>query len=331
MIERLLIKNFKCIDELELLPGMINVIVGRNNTGKTSILQAIESYYNLKPSKQKVVIVAKEEIGKLKYLIKFGQSEAVIKINDKPLKLYINDAEFFGVLGEMFKKREKVKKWLQLLKEDYIFSERNGKTTLFLPLTVFLIPSKILEKIPEKEAEVNLLTPKELDSNVSEFEEAKDKKSVKLKMSVEKTIEKYNIEDIERFQNGYVVMKNGDIIPLELFGDGFIQMVILLYHLEKSKDIALLDEPVAFMHPGYVEKFVEYLIEIVKRKNLQVFISTHNIDFLDALTEYEDSFLNDSLKIIRLTRIKNKISAKTLSFKEAKEEKEELFTDLRGI
>ena len=36
------IENFKAIDSLQFNPRMLNIFVGRNNTGKTSILQAIE-------------------------------------------------------------------------------------------------------------------------------------------------------------------------------------------------------------------------------------------------------------------------------------------------
>jgi len=41
MINNIIIKNFKAIDTLEIKPKKFNVLVGRNNTGKTSILEAI--------------------------------------------------------------------------------------------------------------------------------------------------------------------------------------------------------------------------------------------------------------------------------------------------
>lgn len=40
-LEKIVIKNFRAIEELELELGRINIIVGRNNTGKTSVLEAI--------------------------------------------------------------------------------------------------------------------------------------------------------------------------------------------------------------------------------------------------------------------------------------------------
>ena len=41
MIKRVTIKNFKGISSLKFTPKKFNVLVGRNNTGKTSILEAI--------------------------------------------------------------------------------------------------------------------------------------------------------------------------------------------------------------------------------------------------------------------------------------------------
>lgn len=45
-INKIYIKNFKSIDVLEFKPTMVNIIIGRNNTGKTSILEAIAFAYD---------------------------------------------------------------------------------------------------------------------------------------------------------------------------------------------------------------------------------------------------------------------------------------------
>lgn len=45
-IQSLSIKNFKGISDLELKPKKMNILVGRNNTGKTSFLQAINLLFN---------------------------------------------------------------------------------------------------------------------------------------------------------------------------------------------------------------------------------------------------------------------------------------------
>ena len=45
-IKELKIENFKGISYLKFSPKKINLIVGRNNTGKTSVLEAIDLLFN---------------------------------------------------------------------------------------------------------------------------------------------------------------------------------------------------------------------------------------------------------------------------------------------
>jgi predicted ATP-dependent endonuclease of OLD family len=45
-ISEIFIKNFKAIDMLKFKPTMVNVLTGRNNTGKTSLLEAIDFAYD---------------------------------------------------------------------------------------------------------------------------------------------------------------------------------------------------------------------------------------------------------------------------------------------
>ena len=45
-IDQILIKNFKAIDMLKFKPTMVNIFTGRNNTGKTSLLEAIAFAYD---------------------------------------------------------------------------------------------------------------------------------------------------------------------------------------------------------------------------------------------------------------------------------------------
>lgn len=45
-IQKLVIKNFRAIGELEITPGQVNQIVGDNNNGKTTIIKALEVAFN---------------------------------------------------------------------------------------------------------------------------------------------------------------------------------------------------------------------------------------------------------------------------------------------
>lgn len=124
-------------------------------------------------------------------------------------------------------------------------------------------------------------------------------------------------------------------VPYSFMGDGFQTIVGILWEvLDESQrgDILLLEEPDIHMHPGYVENLLTQLATIVRENNLQLFITTHNLDliegfFSDPIKEAEGDFLRDNFQIIQMTEPVPRF----LTYETAEEEIEELNIDLRGI
>jgi AAA15 family ATPase/GTPase len=87
-IQKIKIENFKGIDELEFKPRMINLIIGKNNTGKTSLLEAIDLHIGAGLSNRKEHIAS---------LIKVNSYESVIELTvdgeERVLKLKRPDRE----------------------------------------------------------------------------------------------------------------------------------------------------------------------------------------------------------------------------------------------
>lgn len=90
-INNISINNFKGIDSLKFEPKTINIIVGRNNTGKTSILESIacafipdfiEENFNAKPA---TLINYLSESAEIKFTASNGRNRA-IKVNILKLK-----------------------------------------------------------------------------------------------------------------------------------------------------------------------------------------------------------------------------------------------------
>ena len=112
MIKRVTIKNFKGISSLKFTPKKFNVLVGRNNTGKTSILEAISIcmnpylIYNLSRNKyQNSIINYLSDNSSIKIDI---ENNKVKKLSfrkatpDQILNLLKND------LSELFNKKDEV-------------------------------------------------------------------------------------------------------------------------------------------------------------------------------------------------------------------------------
>lgn len=70
-------------------------------------------------------------------------------------------------------------------------------------------------------------------------------------------------------------------------GSGEIAVVQLVRRIEAAKDCALilLDEPEVSLHPGAQENMKEYLLDAIKRKRLQVIISSHSPSLIHMLPD----------------------------------------------
>ena len=73
MIERLKIKEYGCLQNIDITLGDFNVLIGKNNTGKTTFLRAIEHFY-----KKDVVFLKKDKSEQ--YLLEVAYKEFKLHI-----------------------------------------------------------------------------------------------------------------------------------------------------------------------------------------------------------------------------------------------------------
>ncbi|WP_081655617.1 ATP-binding protein [Halopiger goleimassiliensis] len=146
------------------------------------------------------------------------------------------------------------------------------------------------------------------------------------------------LENLEDFSFDKLVFKEDDgkyEIPYSFMGDGFRTIVGILWEVlsnNRRGNVLLLEEPDVHMHPGYIESLLTQLVKIVREKDLQIFITTHNSDMIEGffsqhLKAKEEDFLSDNFKLLQLTEP----VPRSLSYERAEEEVEELNIDLRGI
>jgi AAA15 family ATPase/GTPase len=164
-ITNISLKNFKCIDSLEYSPGMINVFVGRNNTGKTSLLEAISLSFE-------------DNIILPKYMSHIGRPDTIInyKANCGSVKLELNDyssknisvlfrratgEEVISNLTKMFKEvvNHSIKVYKFVLERNEIKKSPNSKTTKRMAdyLKAELITEETVEAIIDPDSLNNLI------------------------------------------------------------------------------------------------------------------------------------------------------------------------------
>lgn len=147
------------------------------------------------------------------------------------------------------------------------------------------------------------------------------------------------VDNLKTFTLDYLVFEdeNGEKnqIPYDFMGDGFKSIVGLLWELmddEIENGIVLLEEPENHMHPGYIREVVYFLIELARKEDVQLFITTHDSDFIndfftENLTDEEELYLRDEFSLLRM----EEESAVVEDYETARENLKDLHLDLRGI
>jgi len=145
-------------------------------------------------------------------------------------------------------------------------------------------------------------------------------------------------EDIEDFDFDELVFGGSEerySIPYEFMGDGFKTIVGIVWEFVgdgEVSDILLLEEPENHMHPGYVNELVPFLISVAKEEDIQLFVTTHNIDFImeffsDELAKENYEYLKNQLTLTQMSEL----IPKQFGYSEAESQVEEVHNDLRGI
>ncbi len=121
-------------------------------------------------------------------------------------------------------------------------------------------------------------------------------------------------------------------IPLEMHGTGFSILLMLLHNLNKAKDGYLhIEEPENHLHPGYIRVFVEQLMKLSKKLNVQVFMTSQSYDLINELSRYPMN--KEEEDMIQITNIVHRDGEHELynhSPSDALNTIDKLMIDLRG-
>ncbi|MEZ3115837.1 AAA family ATPase [Halobaculum sp. MBLA0147] len=122
-------------------------------------------------------------------------------------------------------------------------------------------------------------------------------------------------------------------VPYEFTGEGFKTLLGLLWELwgDDTPDVLLLEEPENHMHPGYIRQFVYWVVGVVQDTETQVFLTTHDLDFVRSFFDFVDdpreAFLTEEFRLLKL----DPEVPETYDYDAARETALDLQIDLRGI
>ena len=308
------VENFKRFESFEMKDlGQFNLIVGDNNVGKTSVLEAL--LVDIDPSVYFNNLIKALNFRKFKPTYNYQDFELYARrqsISSKD-KYRINTEWSIGTSShsleilfdknsQSFKVSKKVEsQTAQLLGREYYFYDPFGINASYrFPFIPFY---------------------RGHDDDLAQFySQLQSSKLLKKYFLTALSILLPDIEDIE-LSSPYpgisphliVFQKNIDAsIPLALFGDGLLKLFRLLVEIVLNKGHRLMiDEIDTGIYFSHFKEFWKVILQTAKENNVQLFMTTHNVEcikyFKEVLEEDLPDLQNDVRNITLVENAKTKV------------------------
>jgi len=107
---------------------------------------------------------------------------------------------------------------------------------------------------------------------------------------------------------------DGDLMPLQLFGDGLARVTSWVLNLLQMKDnLLVIDEIENGIHHTALASVWQVLLETAKQNNVQIFATTHSYEALAALNQARQAISKNAptIRVIRLQRVKGDVRVVT--------------------
>ncbi|MBO0613902.1 AAA family ATPase [Thiothrix fructosivorans] len=257
MLDSLHIKNFRCFEDLTIPSlGRVNLIVGKNNSGKSTLLEAIMVYaqHGKVSSLQAILTSRNEFFGKNNFLENIFFDG---KITDSPLK--IGDSENKNNTEVYFNNNLLLNDWKNN-EEDLPFSIINtqidNENTLADKWDIIYLNS---EEETIKEA-LQILNADITNIVFVQSPVVKGKRIAVLK-----------------------IKGKSKATPLKAMGEGMSRVLQIFIHAFQAKNgFLLIDEFENGLHYSIQEEVWKKLFKLAKELNIQVFATTHSEDTVKA-------------------------------------------------
>ncbi len=305
MLKSLRIQRFKNLDDITLELALVNVIVGANNSGKSSILQAIQ------------FAVSIAQTAKFQSKTRWNKKEVLSTSLSYQQLIYapLRDVSALAYRGRLSDKKEEgitiilTEHQTELTTEILVRKGRNRNLFINMegkglgerlqliehPFSIY-VPG--LAGIPDIEEYKN---PGIVRKAAARGDGNKVFRNVLYLLKQDQDKWEQFIRDLKQIFNLEIdvnftpevdefidcVVKEGDVsLPIDLAGTGVMQAVqILSYVNVYTPKILILDEPDSHLHPDNQRRLAKMLVKLSEERNLQVVLTTHSRHLMDELSE----------------------------------------------
>lgn len=320
-LDSLKIQNFRMLEDFEVEKlGQVNLIVGKNNSGKSTVLEALRIYAG-NADRHLLEEIAKEHGEKFKLFDdEVGNPKSEIYFKDFFSGRKLHNASFFHI-GEfknpnnalflvfvngdksgfeqshpeaisLFKIAQKEWKQRKIIRSFFVINGKFRHVYMIDEPNFDVLTTGLAEDIPCSSTPTQLPKLEELaekwDSIV--FTDA-EKEVVNALSIIEPTIQGIAfIQDKNKVtgERTAIVRLQGQAqpVPLKSLGDGMQRLLQIALNIYQAKDgFLLIDEFENGLHYSVQEKVWGLIFEMAKRLNIQVFATTHSWDCIEAFSK----------------------------------------------
>ena len=137
------------------------------------------------------------------------------------------------------------------------------------------------------------------------------------------------ITDIRQIHDMLHVCMGRTVIPFYLTGDGFqasLMITVMVHAL--GRGILVLEEPENHMHPGLLIQTVDELLSACKNRDMQVFLSSHSDELIKCALELQTDV---DVCVYNMCRLDDEMFVESFDQHESKERRLNMQLDLRGL
>ena len=331
LLENLKIKNFRGFDSLEIEGlSQINLFVGQNNSGKTSILEAIflllgMSNPMLPSTVNQLRGLQGLDFKNFRYIFHNIDTQHIPVLNatfdDKIARELtisaihtVNADQSINVAGSSLAASE-------ITGLDVKFSrQKRGTQPKTLHSSLFLLEAnggvqqvkQIIPKDYHETVKATFIAPDRNENNtLTRLAEIVKKKNIRSVLSVLKAFDSRIIEMLP-LPDGIFFNIDGtaELLPINIMGDGIKRFLNILSAVADNNNVVLIDEIENGLHYKAHTLLWENLIEFSKQSNIQLFITTHNIETLaclkTTLEKIEFENMRDYCKVFDIVKTQKK-------------------------
>jgi len=337
-IESIEINKFRGIQKLEVTEfADINLIVGDNNSGKTTFLEAIQ------------LLFAKSQLSSIKSVINqrtilnpnSSFYTSFIKMFNKEqgkdfLEFDIYALSNNGVLEFELNGREETVSGEDALQISTLSARQKTqykRVTTIIPETAKVFTGRIITQKGKKAVDRDIRCTS-LDSVIPGLIVKKEVHYIPsfghLRYDLLQNIvdnpeyKKLAIDILRQFDGSIadicytkaddgtylesIITKDGVNMPFSVYGDGIKKILYILNKLFNAADsIVLIDEIETGLHKKYYDILFPVVFALASKLNVQLFIATHSIEAIDAILKYgnyeNNDGGNDPIKVITLKKV----------------------------